>query len=194
MAWGLHEIYKDKLTFTEGILMLNVEPHTPDNVVVAHASGTLNHEDYEDLRGHVEQIIRQHGSVRVMLELNDFHGWDLQAAWEDLKLGLQHAGEFDRCAILGDQGWEKWMIQLAKPFMTVQYFDRSQREAAWRWLMQPVAQSNVSGLFDVARDAVRRHPMVAFLVAGSVAALMLGRMRRTRSDRYELQGRPARVM
>jgi hypothetical protein len=54
--------------------MLTIEPRTPDNVVVGHASGKLTHEDYEGFRWHVEEMIHEHGSVRVMLDLHDFHG------------------------------------------------------------------------------------------------------------------------
>jgi len=99
--------------------MLTIEPHTPDNVVVGHASGRLTHEDYEDFRGHIEQMIHQHGTVRVMLDLNDFHGWNLRSAWDDLQLGLRYPGKFDRCAILGDKSWEKLLVNLAKPFFAV---------------------------------------------------------------------------
>jgi universal stress protein A len=163
--------------------MLTFEPHTPDNVVVGHATGKLTHEDYEDFRNNVEEMIHEHGSVRVMLDLKDFHGWDLRAAWDDLKLGLQHPGKFDRCAILGDRRWEAWMTKLAKPFYRVEYFDRSQREAAWRWLMQPVPQASEAGFFDAVRSFIRRHPMASLAVAGGLAALLVSQLRASRSRR-----------
>jgi hypothetical protein len=170
-------------TSHERTLMLTIEPHTPDNVVVGHAWGKLTHDDYEDFRRHVEEMIREHGSVRVMLDLNDFHGWDLRAAWDDLKLGLQHPGKFDRCAILGDRSWEKWMTKLAKPFFRVEYFDRSQREAAWRWLMQPVPHAGGSDFLDAVRNFIRRHPMASRAIAGGVVALLVSQLGSSRSRR-----------
>ncbi len=161
--------------------MLTIEPHTPDNVVVGHAHGKLTHEDYEDLRGHIMQMIHRHGSVRVLLDLEDFHGWDLRAAWDDLKLGLRYAGKFDRCAILGEHGWEAWMTRLAKPFFRVEYFERSQREAAWRWLMQPVPPARESGFVDRVGAFVRRNPGVSLAIAGGVLGLLLARRGRFRS-------------
>jgi universal stress protein A len=163
--------------------MLTIEPHTPDNVVVGHASGKLTHEDYEDFRGRVEQMIREHGSVRVLLDLNDFHGWDLRAAWDDLKLGLQHPGRFDRCAILGDRKWEEWMTKLAKPFFRVEYFDRSQREAAWRWLMQPVPQAGGADFLDAVRTFARRHPVTSLIITGGLVALLVSRLGSSRPGR-----------
>jgi hypothetical protein len=163
--------------------MLTFEPHTPDNVLVAHASGTLTHEDYEEFRLEVEQMVRQHGSVRVLLELSDFHGWEPRAAWDDLQLGFRYLGRFDRCAILGDQSWEKWMTKLARPFFRVEYFDRSQREEAWRWLMQPVEQTQERGFLDAVGHFVRRHPTTSLIIAGGLLALLLSQLGSSRSRR-----------
>jgi hypothetical protein len=167
--------------------MLTIEPHTPDNVVVGHASGKLTHEDYEDFRNHIEEMVHEHGSVRVLLDLNDFHGWDLRSAWDDLMLGLRYPGRFDRCAILGDQGWQEWMTQLAKPFFRVEYFDRSEREAAWRWLMQPVEHTNGHGLLDSVSCFVRRNPMTSLLIAGGLVALVVW-LSSSRSSRLTTSG------
>jgi hypothetical protein len=38
-------------------------------VVVGQASGKLTHEDDKNFRWHVEEMIHEHGSVRVMLGL-----------------------------------------------------------------------------------------------------------------------------
>ena len=161
--------------------MLTIEPHTPDNVVVGHAGGKLTHEDYETFRDHIEEMVHEHGSVRVMLVLEDFHGWDFQAAWDDLKLALQYPGKFDRCAILGDRSWQEWMIKLAKPFFRVKYFDRGQREAAWRWLMQPVERTAGSGFLGTVGGFVRRNPMMSLIIAGGLTAFLVSRLRASRS-------------
>jgi len=156
--------------------MLTIDPHTPDNVVVGHASGKLTHEDYQGFRGRIEQMIRQHGSVRVLLDLQDFHGWDLQAAWDDLKLGLRFPGKFERCAILGDKKWEEWMIRLAKPFFRVKFFDRSERESAWRWLMQPATQHE-PGLAEDIFGHLRRHPIIGLLILAGLVGFIARQIR-----------------
>ncbi|HLJ94895.1 MAG TPA: STAS/SEC14 domain-containing protein [Gemmataceae bacterium] len=163
--------------------MLTFEPHTPDNVVVGHASGKLTHEDYENFRWHVEEMIHEHGSVRVMLELSDFHGWEPRAAWDDIQLGLHYPGKFERCAILGDRSWQGWMVQLAKPFFRVEYFDRSQRETAWRWLMQSVPQT--AFLSDLGCFA-RKHPMMSLLVSTGLMVLLVRQLGSSRSRRWAI--------
>jgi hypothetical protein len=98
-------------------------------------------------------------------------------------LGLRHAGKFDRCVILGDHGWEKWMTKLGKSFFTVKYFDRGQREAAWRWLMQPAEHADGAGFLNTVSGYVRRNLVVSLLIVGALVALLVGQMNSPRSDR-----------
>jgi hypothetical protein len=38
--------------------------------------------------------------------------------------------------MVGDRKWEKWMARFCRPFTKAQvkYFDRSEVDAAWKWL------------------------------------------------------------
>lgn len=103
-------------------------------------SGKLHDEDYESFIPTVEAILAAEGKVRLFVELDDFHGWDLHAAWDDLKFGLKHYADFERIAMVGDRKWEKWMAQACKPFTkaTVRYFDASQVDQAWAWLREGI--------------------------------------------------------
>jgi hypothetical protein len=97
---------------------------------------------------------------------------------------LRHLGQFNRCAILGDRRWEEWMTKLVKPFFRVEYFDRSQREAAWRWLMQPVPHAGRPGLLRAARHLVRRHPLMSLVITGGLVALLVSQLSSARSRRF----------
>ena len=57
-----------------------------------------------------------------------------------LKFGLKHYSDFDRIAMVGDRKWEKWMVQVSKPFTKAEmrYFDASQVDDAWAWLREGV--------------------------------------------------------
>ena len=79
-------------------------------------SGTLHDADYKSFVPAVEQIIAGQGKVRVFMEFQDLRGWDLHAAWDDLKFGLKHYADFDRIALVGKRRWQKWMAQVWKPF------------------------------------------------------------------------------
>jgi hypothetical protein len=62
----------------------------------------------------------------------------LYAAWEELTVGLMHYSNFERIALVGNRKWEKWMADFCKPFTKaeVKYFDTSEVDAAWKWLLE----------------------------------------------------------
>ena len=104
-------------------------------------SGKLTAEDYHGFVPAVEAALgTEGGKVRLLALLEDFHGWEAKAAWEDLKFGVRHYADFDRIALVGDQRWEEWMASLCKPFTRaeVKYFDKSEIDAAWVWAREGI--------------------------------------------------------
>ena len=51
--------------------------------VVLH--GKLERDDDERILQETERMIRQHGRIRILITLRDFHGWDARALWEDIR-------------------------------------------------------------------------------------------------------------
>jgi hypothetical protein len=105
-------------------------------VLQAQVSGKLAHADYEHLAPAFERLIGQHGKIRVLLDMVDFHGWEAAALWDDLKLDFKHFAHIERLAMVGDKAWEKGMSVFCKPFTTatVRSFDRAERDQAVAWI------------------------------------------------------------
>ena len=84
----------------------------------------------------MDTILTTEGKVRLFVQYEEFPGWDLYAAWEELTVGLMHYSNFERIALVGNRKWEKWMASFIKPFTkaNVKYFDKSEVDAAWKWL------------------------------------------------------------
>jgi hypothetical protein len=103
------------------------------------ARGKLTHDDYRDLMPKVERLIHQHGQIRMLFEMVDFHGWEASAMWDDTKFGVKHFADISRIAMVGDKAWEKAMSIICRPFTKaeVRYFDRSELGAAREWLDAP---------------------------------------------------------
>ena len=101
-------------------------------------SGKLHDEDYRQFVPTIETLLNAEGKVRLFVQLEDFHGWDLHAGWDDFKFAMKHYSDFDRIAMVGDRRWEKWMVQVCRPFTKakVRYFDASQIYDAWAWLRE----------------------------------------------------------
>ena len=53
-------------------------------ILVVKLSGKLTKEDYEEFVPEVERLIHQHGKVRMIVQMHDFHGWSLGALWQDI--------------------------------------------------------------------------------------------------------------
>ena len=101
--------------------------------------GTLHDEDYQRFLPQVESILTSQGKVRLFVQFEDFHGWDVHAAWDDMKFGIRHTipTSSGSAPMAGDREWEKWMAapqQTVHRGAKVRYFDRSQIEEAWHWL------------------------------------------------------------
>jgi hypothetical protein len=80
--------------------------------------------------------VKQHGKIRVLFRMNDFHGWEAAALWDDIKFDLTHFSDIERLAIVGEKRWEKGMATFCRPFTTasIRYFDVADIEAARAWL------------------------------------------------------------
>ena len=102
-------------------------------------SGKLAHEDYQQFLPEFDRLVKQHGRLRLLFEMVDFHGWEPGAAWDDLKFGVKHHANIERLAMVGDKQWEKGLSAIWRPFTKaeVRYFDKSQAADARTWLERP---------------------------------------------------------
>ena len=106
------------------------------NVVEVSVSGKLAKEDYEHFVPLMEEAIRQHGKVRLLVIMHDFHGWSAGALWQDIKFDVKHFNHIERLALVGESKWEHGMSVFCKPFTTatIRYFDQADVEAARDWI------------------------------------------------------------
>jgi hypothetical protein len=105
-------------------------------IVIIRLTGKLRREDYQRFVPEVERLIRQHGKLRLLVQMHDFHGWTAGALWEDLKFDLKHFRDIERLALVGDKTWEQGMAWFCKPFTsaTIRYFDQKAADEAWKWI------------------------------------------------------------
>ena len=123
--------------------MIQQIPAQEDNIVAFRLSGKLSHADYQALLPRLEELIKAHGRISVLLELVDFRGWDLDAARDEFHFGMQHQDDFERIAIVGRGALQHWIALMAKPFTSadVQFFKQDQLGEAWDWLREPLQQA-----------------------------------------------------
>jgi hypothetical protein len=100
------------------------------------ATGKLTKESYETFVPLVDRQIEEHGKIRILFEMHDFHGWTAGAMWEDIKFDFKHWRDIERLAIVGESKWEQGMAIFCKPFTLakIKYFDHTRLDEAKRWL------------------------------------------------------------
>jgi hypothetical protein len=105
-------------------------------VLEVQMTGKLDKVDYEYFVPAVERLVKQHGKIRILVEMRDFHGWTAGALWEDIKFDAQHMGDIERIAMVGETKWQQGMSIFCKPFTAakIRYFDRGAIDEARAWL------------------------------------------------------------
>lgn len=118
--------------------MLQFLPLEEENVFAVRATGKLNLEDYQQFLPELESRIGETTQVSLLMELDDFHGWTLDAAREDFQFGTRFDEKIARIALVGDKLWQRWMSIMAKPFFggDIRYFARENISEAWEWLRE----------------------------------------------------------
>ncbi len=109
----------------------------PDgNLLEVKLRGKLTRKDYDDFLPAVERLTGKHGKVRMLVEMEDFHGWTAGALWEDIKFDAKHFNHIGSLAIVGDKIWQEWTAKFCKPFTTakVRYFDHTETDKALEWI------------------------------------------------------------
>lgn len=105
-------------------------------ILEVSVSGKLTDQDYQLFVPEFGRLAKQHGKIRVLFEMSQFHGWEVKAAWDDLKLGVKHYRDIERLAMVGENSWQQWMAVFCRPFTTaeIRYFDHSALDEARAWI------------------------------------------------------------
>ena len=123
---------------------MSVELHEEagGKILTLTLSGKLAKEDYAHFTPEVEQAVKKHGKIRILVRMHDFHGWSMGALWEDVKFDMHHFSDIERLALIGDKRWEAGMAVFCKPFTTakVRYFDESKTDEGSEWIHEGIVQ------------------------------------------------------
>ena len=116
--------------------MINIHHEHGTNILYTTAVGRLEQEDYDRMLPEARQLINDYGKIRWYFEMEDFSGWTTGSAWRDVKFDLQHAGDFEKVAVVGQSEWMDWATQFMKPFTSgeVRYFSLEEQAEAKEWI------------------------------------------------------------
>jgi hypothetical protein len=111
---------------------------TGGSLLVVRLTDKLTKDDYEQFTPAFERMIDEHGKIRLLVEMHDFHGWTAGAFWEDVKFDVKHFAHIERLAFVGDRRWEAGMAVFCKPFTSakIRFFDRADSDVAFDWVTE----------------------------------------------------------
>lgn len=120
-------------------MLETIEVNTQGKVLEVSATGKLTREFFDSFVPSVEEMIAEHGKIRILFKMHDFHGWTAGALWEDIKFDVKHWRDIQRLAIVGEKKWQHGMAIFCKPFTMakIRYFDQSQSDDARAWIEEP---------------------------------------------------------
>ena len=107
------------------------------NLITVRVSGKLTQQDYGDLIPAWRRLLVEHGTMRMLFIMENFHGWTPAAAWDDLRFGTEHARKVERVAMVGEKKWQEWLTKIGSIFIMrdhVKYFDMANLAEAESWV------------------------------------------------------------
>ncbi len=104
--------------------------------LLLRATGKLTHKDYEIITPLINSSLEglKGPKIKALVDGTEWEGWDLDAAWDDFKLGLKHGSKFEKIAIYGNKNWQQTAAKIGSWFIggEIKYFETY--DAAVHWL------------------------------------------------------------
>lgn len=123
------------MTFDKHGLSVDLERTGDSFFLTIKAIGKLTHKDYEKITATLDASIKdvEKPELNILLDGSEFEGWELRAAWDDIKLGLDHGKEFKKIAIYGNKKWLEISAKVGAWFVSgdVRYFDDLDDATNW---------------------------------------------------------------
>ena len=115
-------------------MLLSARRESPD-LIAAAAGGVITADDQSRLVGFVRAAIATVGHVRVLLVLDRFAGWKLDASVDPQALWLRDDEGVSGVAIVGDPEWKAEVLTtMAQPLRQIPIAYFATEAAARRWL------------------------------------------------------------
>lgn len=114
---------------------ISIEQNGNNFTVKMKIVGKLKHSDYELLNPMMDNAIAgmNEPNVKVLVDLLEFTGYELQAFWDDFKFGLKYNKVFTKIAIIGNKSWEETGIKIGNWFThaEMKYFESMEEAMLW---------------------------------------------------------------
>ena len=116
-------------------ITIGIERINSDFFLTLKLSGKLSHEDYEKITPMLDSALMEvkQPHIKALVDVTELKGWELRAAWDDFKLGLNHGTQFVKIAIYGNQNWLEMATKIGSWFVSgeAKYFVSEAAALVW---------------------------------------------------------------
>ncbi len=119
--------------------MIEILSESTKTCIGIKISGKVTAEDYDTLLPVLDEAIDAHGSINLLVLMEDFEGWGgIEAAKADFKFGTHQYRQVEKAAFVSDKKWLEWSVKIMDPFTSrtkEKNFEPDQIEEAWAWVL-----------------------------------------------------------
>ncbi len=83
----------------------NLEQHA-DRVCVLRIGGELQKSELDAVQSQFVQMVADAGTVKLLVLLENFAGWERTEAWGDTDFFFSHGNVIEKIAVVGHPAWE----------------------------------------------------------------------------------------
>lgn len=109
------------------------------NVIAIRLDRKIEGDDMRAIRDRVEEITGRGRKVRVYVEMDGFPKLTWEALKEDLGMGFEHFGDFERKAVVTDMAWTEHLAKIANalfPSIEARRFAPEEKDQAMAWVKE----------------------------------------------------------
>ena len=121
--------------------MITVLPESEGAAIGVKITGKVTPELEEQLIKEANRVIQEHGTMNVLVFLDDHARWGMKAGIEDIKWVIKHLKDMKKVAFVADSRFYEWYVALDRPFgkmvgIEERYFKPEDIDDAWKWIKE----------------------------------------------------------
>ena len=116
----------------------NLEQHD-DRLLVLRVGGELKKSELDAAQSEFVEIIAGAGTVKLLVLLENFSGWERGEHWGDTDFFFSHRNAFEKIAVVGNPRWEPQVLAFTGAGLRkgpVKFFPETAESEARAWLAQ----------------------------------------------------------
>lgn len=119
--------------------MINILPSSEPAIFAVEISGKLTIEQENEMLNKIEEMLKYHDKVSVLVVLGEDASWSIKAGLKDLKWILSNLTKLNKIAVVGDSKTIKWLVEADAVFAKMigigeKAFSSEELEQAWQWI------------------------------------------------------------